>query len=164
MEDLKRAIALLFRRKGQPTLTERDFVFSASMDLRWFPPKEAQRLLDVALKRGLLKLEDGRVRPTFDLDEVDVPLDFTPSQDILTQGEDLFQRLVEEIARASGKSPREVVSRINAIRSRMGIYGEVAALLAGSEMDVDMSSFYGDVEELLRSRRPTSPSESGHPE
>jgi hypothetical protein len=161
MEDLKRTIALLFKRKGQPILSERDFVFSASMDMRWFPPKEAQRLLEVALKRGLLSLQDGKLTPNFDLDKVDVPLDFAPSEEVLKGDDDVFQRMVQEISRASGRPAKDVVARINAIRSMMGIYGEVAALLAGSEMGVDMKPFYPDVEDILRSRRPSPPSESG---
>jgi len=34
MDDLRNAIALLFRRKGRDELSEKEFVLSASMDLR----------------------------------------------------------------------------------------------------------------------------------
>ena len=41
MDELRDAIALLFKRKGRDELSEREFVLSASMDLRWFPPRDA---------------------------------------------------------------------------------------------------------------------------
>ncbi|MFQ5838029.1 MAG: DUF2240 family protein [Thermoplasmata archaeon] len=163
MGNLKRTIALLFNRKGQESLTEKEFVFSASMDLRWFPPKEAQRLLDLGVKRGLLSLKDGRLTPNFEPKEVDIPLDFAPTADVLKEEDDLFQRIVEEIGKVSGMARKEVVSRINAVQARMGIYGEVAALIAGWGMGVDMSGFYPEVEDLIRTRRPNPPAESGRP-
>lgn len=153
MEDLKRTIALLFRRKGQDTLTEKEFVFSASMDLRWFPPKDSQRLLEAGVKMGLLSLVEGKVSPAFELDEVEVPLDFTPTAAVLEEGEDLFQRLVDRISLESGKPAREVVARVNAVQASMGIYAEVAALLAGKHLGVDLEESYPEVEELLKQRR-----------
>lgn len=160
MEDLKRTLALLFRRKGRERLTEKEFVLSASMDLRWFPPREAQRLLDVALQRGLLSLDEGGVLPTFDLQAVEVPLDFVPTPEVLkARGEDLFERLVTAIVEAVGMTRKEVVARANALRAEMSIYPEVAALLAGQELGVDVSPFRGPVEETVRRRRPSPPGE-----
>src|SRR3989441_11397846 len=54
MDELRDAIALLFKRKGRDELSEREFVLSASMDLRWFPPRDAQRLLQLGLETKLL--------------------------------------------------------------------------------------------------------------
>jgi hypothetical protein len=78
MSDLQRSIVLLFRRKGKETLTEKEFVFSASMDLRWFSPKEAQRLLDLGISGGYLQRKNGSVVPTFDTSVSEVPLDYKP--------------------------------------------------------------------------------------
>lgn len=151
-----RTIALLFRRKGKESLTEREFVFSASMDLGWFPPKEAQRLLDLGLKQGLLAQEEGAIRPRFDVEALEVPLDFAPSESVFEE-QDLFPRLVDVIATASGRPRKEVVAHINAIQARMGVYGEVAALLAGVGLDVDLTAFRPEVEELAGQRRPSPP-------
>lgn len=156
MESLKRTIALLFRRKGKERLTEREFVFSASMDLGWFPPKDAQRLLDVGLKQGLLAREEGGVRPQFDVASTDIPLDFAPTEAVLEE-QDLFQRLVDVVASVSGRPRKEVVARTNAIQGRMGIYAEVAVLLTGAAWDVDLTSFRLEVEEQVQQRRPSPP-------
>lgn len=152
---MKRTIALLFKRKGRTTLTEKEFVFSASMDLRWFPPKEAQKLLDMGLRRGLLSNAEGKLQPTFDVESVEVPLDFSPTAEVFKQGDDLFQRILDHLNHSSGIPRKEIVARINALQSRMGVYAEVAGLIVGLEMGLDMKPLYSAVEELIRQRRPT---------
>src|SRR3989441_2850660 len=66
MDELRDAIALLFKRKGRDELSEREFVLSASMDLHWFPPRDAQRLLQIGLETKLLESQSGTIRPAFD--------------------------------------------------------------------------------------------------
>lgn len=158
MTDLRQTVALLFKRKGRETLTEKDFVFSASMDLHWFSPREAQRLLDISRERGLLTFEEGRLRPTFNVREVSVPLDFTPSAALLEDSSvDLFEELVTHIAARAEASPKEVVSQVNGLQGRLGIYGEVAALLVGLRLGVDMSGLRERVQRLVEARRATAP-------
>jgi hypothetical protein len=154
MEDLRRTIALLFRRKGRERMSEREFVLSASMDLRWFPPKEAQQLLDLGVKKGLVTVEEGGVEPAFDLQAVEIPLSFVPTPEVLKDPGDLFDRILDEITRALSRPKKDLAARVNSIQRRMGIYIEVAALLTGRELAVDLSSFYSDVEALIRERRP----------
>lgn len=154
MEDLRRTIALLFRRKGRTRMSEREFVLSASMDLRWFPPKEAQQLLDLGVKKGLVTVEEGGVEPAFDLEAVEVPLSFVPTTEVLQDPGDLFDRILDEITRSLSRPKKDLAARVNSIQRRMGIYIEVAALLTGRELAVDLSSFYPDVEAVIRERRP----------
>ncbi|MFQ6012089.1 MAG: DUF2240 family protein [Thermoplasmata archaeon] len=154
MEGLKQTIALLFRRKGRERMTEREFVLSASLDLRWFPPKEAQRLLDLSVQKGLLTVAGGGLEPTFDLKGVDIPLRFVPTAEVLENEGDLFDRILDEIARSASAPRKELAARINAIRGRMGVYVEVAALLAGREAGVDVSDLVPEVEAMLRDRHP----------
>ncbi|MEE8198112.1 MAG: DUF2240 family protein [Thermoplasmata archaeon] len=154
MEALKRTIALLFRRKGRNRMTEQEFVLSASMDLRWFPPRDAQRLLDLSVLKGLVTLEEGGLEPAFDLEAVEVPLHFVPTTDILQDASDLFDRLLDEITRAASRPRKDLAARVNSIQRWLGVYVEVAALLAGEELTVDLTSFYPEVEAMMRERRP----------
>ncbi len=154
MEALKRTLALLFRRKGRERMSEREFVLSASMDLRWFPPREAQRLLDLSVLKGLVTVEEGGVEPAFDLDAVEVPLHFMPTTEILQDASDLFDRLLDKITRAASRPRKDLAARVNSIQRGMGVYVEVAALLAGEELAVDLTSFYPEVEAMIRERRP----------
>ncbi len=153
MEGLKRTISLLFRRKGRERMSEREFVLSASMDLRWFPPKEAQRLLDLSVQKGLVTVVEGGVEPTFDLDAVEVPLNFVPTTEVLQGTGDLFERILDAIARAAAVPRKDLAARVNGIQDGMGIYVEVAALLAARELEVDVSGFYPEVEARVREDR-----------
>jgi hypothetical protein len=137
MTDLERSIALLFRRKGKDFLTEKEFVFSASMDLRWFSPKDAQRLLDVGISGGYLQKKNGNVVPTFDTTLIEVPLDYKPSREIFEQlpkkNQDFFSEVVEKIVRTKSVPKREVVSKVNRKQELLGIDVEPAALLVASD-------------------------------
>jgi hypothetical protein len=154
VEELKRTIALLFNRKGGTQMTEKEFVFSASMDLRWFPPKDSQKLLDVALSRGVVTLDDGQVSPTFEISSMEVPLDFSPTRSILElpAKEDMFSKLLDHIMVKLDMDKKDAISRINAIQEEMEVEIEVAALLAGEELDLDMTEFLDDVEKEILSR------------
>jgi len=144
VEDLRRAVALLFRRSGGGPMSEREFVFAASMDLRWFPPKDAQRMLDAALRVGLLTLEAGRLRPAFEPSAVDVPLDFAPtaaSFQIPEPPQDLFAAIIGRIVEATGLETKSIVAEVNQVQQRMGIDIEAAALLVGRARGVAIEDF-----------------------
>jgi hypothetical protein len=137
MGELETCLALLFRRKGKNILTERELVFSASMDFRWFTPKEAQKLLELGIKRGLLIKTDGLVRPNFDYKRMDIPATYRPTQKALQdEPEDvsLFARILDLISVASKWKKREIVARINKIQERLGVDIEVAALALALEV------------------------------
>jgi len=140
MSDLQRSIAVLFRRKGKDLLTEKEFVFSASMDLRWFSPKEAQKLLDLGITGGLLQKKNGNVMPTFDTSSIEVPLDYKPGKDIFEHGpkkeQDFFSEIVERIVKTKSVPKREVVSRVNRKQELLGIDVEPAALLVASDYGI----------------------------
>jgi hypothetical protein len=144
MSDLQRSIALLFRRKGKEFLTEKEFVFSASMDLRWFSPKEAQRLLDVGITGGYLQKKNGNIVPTFDTSMIDVPLDYKPGRDIFEhvprKPQDFFSEIVDKIVKTKSVPKREVVSRVNKKQELLGIDVEPAALLVASDYGLSMES------------------------
>lgn len=152
MDDLRNAIALLFRRKGRGELSEKEFVLSASMDLRWFPPRDAQRLLQRGLDANLLASDAGVIRPTFDVAAVDVPRDFAPGPSALDAPPgpgDLFVRIVDAIAGRSGSDRRSVISSVNAVQERMDVELEVAALIAAHRAGVDVGPFLREVERRL---------------
>ena len=146
MSDLQRSIAVLFRRKGKEFLTEQEFVSSASFDLRWFTPKDAQKLLDASLTGGYLQRKNGHIVPTFDLGSIEVPLDFKPPREILDQAvknkADLFSEIVEKIVKVRSVPKREVVSRVNKKQEMLGIDVEPAALLVASDYGLSLDSAF----------------------
>jgi hypothetical protein len=146
MTDLERSIALLFRRKGKNFLTEKEFVFSASMDLRWFSPKDAQKLLDIGISGGYLQKKNGNVVPTFDTTSIEVPLDYKPSREIFEQlpkkNQDFFSEVVEKIVRTKSVPKREVVSKVNRKQELLGIDVEPAALLVASDYGLSVENSF----------------------
>ena len=153
MDDLRNAIALLFKRKGRDELTEREFVLSASMDLRWFPPRDAQRLLQIGLETKLLESHGGNIRPSFDVASVEVPRDFTPTAKVLEvstpAAEDLFVRIVDALVAATKSDRRAVIATVNAVQERMDVDVEVAALIAARQAGIDVTSFVPAVKARL---------------
>lgn len=147
MSEIERSIAVLYRRKGKEVLTEKEFVFSASMDLRWFSPKDAQKLLDAGLAGGFLKRVDGNLLPTFDFGRIDVPIDYRPDTKLLKdaavkRNRDLFSEMVETISRSRSVPKREIVSRVNKKQEKMGIDIEPAVLLVAFDYGLDVGGSY----------------------
>ncbi|MFQ5883479.1 MAG: DUF2240 family protein [Thermoplasmata archaeon] len=152
MNELKQTVAMLFSRKGKPSMTETNFILMASMGFRWFPPKDAQKLLDIAIETNLVTRKDGEIVPNFDLKSVEIPLDFSPGAEILrtrSKEMDLFSQVLERIQSESQTDEKGLISRLNSIQSDMDITIEVAALIVGRELGVDLSSFYETVRKGL---------------
>ncbi len=156
MDELRYAIALLFKRKGRDELTEREFVLSASMDLRWFPPRDAQRLLQLGLETNLLESHGGNIRPAFAIDSVEVPRDFVPTPKTLEVAtpvsEDVFLRIVDAMVAHTKTDRRGVIATINAVQERMDVDVEVAALIAARQTGLDVAPYVGPVKAHLGTR------------
>jgi len=144
MNELQKSIAVLYKSKGREELTEKEFVFSASMDLRWFSPKEAQKLMEAGLSGGHLARKNGSLVPTFDYVGVTVPVDYKPPKAALEEGAkkntDLFTEIVERIVKTKSVPKREVVSRVNKAQEMLGIDIEPAALLVASSYGLPLES------------------------
>jgi hypothetical protein len=142
--DLETCLALLFKRKGKNILSEKEFVFSASMDFRWFSPKEAQALLEMGIKRGLLERTDGMVKPAFDYKTIEIPVNYRPCKDLLKEVEpdvSLFSLILDDMAKASGQKKRDLVAKVNRVQDRLGVDIEVAALSLAKEIGIDVAPY-----------------------
>ena len=154
MSELETCLALLFKRKGKNVLTEKEFVFSASMDFRWLSPKEAQRLLELGIRRGLLESKEGFVKPTFQYKDMEIPVNFHPTKDVLKdEGEpSTFSLILDDVARTTGQKKREIVAKVNKIQERLGVDVEVAALAVAKDSSVDVSRYVDRVKNEIIAR------------
>ncbi|HTY47170.1 MAG TPA: DUF2240 family protein [Methanomassiliicoccales archaeon] len=155
MTELETCLALLFKRKGKTLLTEKEFVFSASMDFRWLSPRDAQALLEIGIKRGLLERSEGFVKPAFNYKDVEVPATFKPCAEMLKDVEpeqSIFSQILDAIAKVTGQKKREIVARVNKVQERLGVDVEVAALAVAKEVGVDVSLFDQKVKEEILAR------------
>jgi len=156
--ELEIALAQVFRRKGKMKMAEKDFVFAASLDFRWFSPKEAQVLMEMGLEAKLLTVDGGMLTPTFDFKALDIPKGYAPTADLLKQpvqpaepkGD--FMTMVDLISREKGMESKDVISIINRTQDSMGIEIEVAALIVARDMGLDISGMLDKVEENLGNR------------
>ena len=155
MAEIEQALAQIFRKKGKSSLTEKEFVFAASLDLRWFTPKEAQKLLDIGLESQLLTRDGGELSPNFDHLATVTPSGFTPSPEMLrtaVQPKGVFLKLVDEITSKEEMPRKEAISLINNTQDRMNVDIEVAALVVAHSLKIDITSYLDSVEEDVAAR------------
>jgi len=155
-DDLRHAVAMLFRQKGKKSMTEKEFLFGASIDLHWFPYPVAQKMLDAAKAAELVKEDNGLVRPSFDVSQVDVPVGFHPDKKMLeiapARGEEgLFPSLLKQ-AESSGIRRRDFIAQCNRIQDHMDVDIEVASLLVLRDRGMDVTALLDEAERLVRER------------
>jgi len=131
---LEVAVAVPFRQQGTDRLGEGEFVVALSLDREWFSPDQANRLVDVAVGRGLLDNRDGDLVATFDTDSVDVPAGYTPDTDILRE-QSTFEQLLDAMVDA-GMDKQEAVAAANETQREFGVTLEAAAVLVATREGV----------------------------
>ena len=153
MEELRKSLAYLFQRKGKNVLSEKELTMSVSMDLGWFSPDEAKRLIDVSLELKLLSKGNEGLSPTFDYEALTIPIDFSPSRNILEveSQEPLLLAIVRNIQDKTNMDKSKVMAEINKKQNTLRVDIEVAAILIAKKYDVDISGFLREVEsEIFR--------------
>jgi len=155
MSELEVALAQLFRKKGKASLTEKDFVFAASLDLRWFVPKEAQKFLDICVDSELLIVDGDRVKPTFDYKSIEIPRGYAPTNELLqtsVKPKGIFLKVIDQISTEKNVPSKDIISLVNQTQDRMGVDVEVAALIVARKYDIDISEHIDKVEEDIGGR------------
>lgn len=116
MGELEKTVAIVFKRKGKSMLSEREFVNVLLFDMRWSDPgkspkigaADAQRILDAAVRSGLLALSEGVLKPSFDYKTIDIPLNYMPSKAVLDElgpGQQVIETTVPRQDRAEDAKP-----------------------------------------------------------
>jgi hypothetical protein len=153
--ELEVALTQLFKKKGKASLTGKEFVFAASLDFRWFSPKDAQRFMELSIESEFLKRDGDRVIPAFDFQSIEVIPGYKPSVEILrttAQPKGIFIGLVDEVSGSQGMPRKDVISLVNATQDAMGVEPEVAALIVALDHGVDISKYLDKVEEEVATR------------
>lgn len=82
MSDLVRTLAFAFRRRGADVMERAKLLHMLTFDLRWLSPDPAKRVLARAIAAGLLKEEGDQLRAGFDVQAVEVPVNFRPRDNL----------------------------------------------------------------------------------
>lgn len=154
MKDMKQCIAYIFRRREKEKMGEREILNSMSLDLRWFSPVDAKKCLKNAVEMGFLKKDGEYYYPTFNIDAVEIPMDFKPSEKVLdkmhiSKRKDIFAEIINEICIKKDVERRKVIANINRKKADLNLDVEVVALIVAKEMGIDPSKFFDDVENII---------------
>jgi len=150
LEELRKAVAQIFRHAGKDSLEEKEFKLTASMGLNWFSPADALVLLKTAKEAGLVEKKGKKLVATFDISKEEVPLDFKPTKKVLELPETpLFIKVVDAIVKATGLDRPQVVAKINRKHEALKVDVRVVALMVARDSDVDIAPFLDEAEEYI---------------
>jgi hypothetical protein len=147
--ELEQLISFIFKSRGKTELTSSEIYMDLSFEYGWFPPAQAKQVIELAIKKGLLKRSDQALSPTFDYKSIQIPLGFKPSTSIFERPNDIFIKLVNHIREKDVKRD-DAFSKINELRERLWIIPEVAALLVAYSYGIDTSDFIPKIERLIQ--------------
>ena len=155
LELLQHTVGSLFKRKGKDIITSKELELLMSMELRWFEPGEARKLCDLAVKLGILDQTKNGLAPKFDLNSMDIPLDFKPPENLITSLEDaqesLFIQVVNSICVSTDLKQEQVIAEINRTQADLNdlLSLEVLAILYAKEKGVDVDEYITQVKNKL---------------
>ena len=178
MEDnLKLCLCAFVRNRGKTVFTESLLLMGMSMDLRWMSYSDAKAVLKAMLSQGLLERSGDMIRAAFDVSEVDVPVAYRPSKDLILScvsgrappapvsapkpepvaekndaeavQEDLMPVLMQR-AVDSGIQRKDFMVQSNSLSRKLGIFIEAAALYVLRDNGADISDLTDRVYESVR--------------
>ena len=176
MEDnLKLCLCAFVRNRGKTVFTESLLLMGMSMDLRWMSYSDAKAVLKAMLIQGLLERSGDMVRTAFDVSEIDVPVAYRPSKELIISclsgnippvpetendiieknqsatpvQEDLMPTLMQRAIDA-GMQRKDFIGQSNSLSRKIGIFIEAAALYVLRDNGADISDLTDRVYESVR--------------
>ncbi len=151
---LRNVIAAAFRSKGKKEVTRSELNYVLSFDLNWFTHEKSKQVVDTALKKGLLVEERDNLKPSFDVDSIEIPLGFKPELKKVLSSSSLDE-IIWEVSHTTGKEVSEVTAMVNQKQDELGnvLNMEVVALLIAKSHGVDPTKYIDRVwEETVESQ------------
>jgi hypothetical protein len=144
---LKQILVSLFKRKSKEAISKKEIELLLSLELRWFDPNDARKLVELSVDMGLLEEVDDEMILAFEIDSVKIPFGFKPPKDLLTkleqENESLFMKMVNHICLNTSMETNQVIAEINAKQEKMHDYllPEAIAVIYASELGLDVEKF-----------------------
>lgn len=157
-DESKICAAALFCNKGKDVITVKEFTMYVSLDLRWMPVKDANQLVSLLISERILTKTGDYLKPAVDFSEVEIPIAYKPSPQLLTEIRDsgkagalknerdpveLFSVLLEKAA-SYGLKKGPFISECNRIVKKLNIDIEIAALIVLAKHGTDIGPYVGD--------------------
>jgi len=146
ISDSKKLIAFLFQRSGKDTLQSQEIYLTLSYKLGWMTPGDAKKLISQTVNSGLLEESEGTYKPTFDYQEVDIPLGFQLNGTAVqnTHMAHISNNIVADIVESlvnEGMSKRESWKEIELTAKRQHITSEAAAMVVACLHNLDTAAY-----------------------
>lgn len=147
-------IAFIFKRSGKTILKDTEIYLSLSLELGWFSTKEAQEFINYTLGENLLVKEGEMLSPTFDIDEINIPIGFFPTKSKYEKNgkessETLLENIINRIIEKTNIPKDEILKSIENIQNEKKIILEVAILIFAKTHEVKIDDFLNQVEEII---------------
>ncbi len=152
---LKQTLASLFKRKSAEVVKPKELEMLISMELRWFEPNDARKLVELSKDLGLLIEYDLGLKPDFDYLSVNIPIGFRPPKNLLLEfkhdQESLFMQIVNQICLTTSLSEEQVIAEINKLQTDLNEMAtlETVAILYADKKGVDVKSHIEIVKKKL---------------
>ena len=150
-DELKNIIAATFRVSDGSPLSDQEMANILAFKLKYFDPSASRLAIDAAKSSGFLKtLDNNHMTPTFDIGSLELPPDYRPPDDLDVRklSKPLVERLIDTIME-SGMEKQEVARAINKASETYNLLFPAAAVFVGLEKGLDMSPFFGEVENFV---------------
>jgi hypothetical protein len=156
--EYKIIIAFVFNRAGKKEISFSEFYLTLSMELKWFTPEDAKTFTKNAIKNSLLREEDEQITPNFNIDEIQIPTGFYPSEKIVQQkefkkeqkqDENILDIIVEKIVEKSNLDKKTITQQIKELEKEKNITPEIAALLIGKEYTLVFNELLDKIEKTV---------------
>jgi hypothetical protein len=159
-DELVICAAAFFRSKGKDVVTPKEFVMGVSLDLRWMPVADAERLADILSEKKILVRNGEYLKPSMDLSGTEVPVAYRPSDTLLAflnsaparaKPKDVLSDMVSA-AVGSGMDRGKFISECNKVKKRLSIDMEAAALIILRDAGADISGYAESIRETIIGR------------
>jgi hypothetical protein len=153
--EAKIIIAFLFKRSGKTSLKDSELYLPLSMELGWFSSKEAQEFVSYTVKHELLIKKDGLLQPNFPLENIAIPVGFTPSKKTFKEKsnakkeENIMDQIICHIAGKTNRDEKEILTEITGLAIEKNILPSVAALYVARTYELDVSDWCDTVEKSI---------------
>jgi hypothetical protein len=139
VDEYETAVALAFKRRGKPSLTEAELRQVLSFELNWYPPAAARRFIEEVRRRGLVREDRDGLVPVLENWPVNTPLDFKPPEAAGTDAPSLRERIAL-LPEANGVSNVDMAESLASLDAKSrGLHSREALtlfLLARRKVDV----------------------------
>jgi hypothetical protein len=149
--EAKIIIAFLFNRSGKTELKEFELYLPLSMELGWLSTKESQEFVKYAIKQGLLVRKEGMVLPSFSLENIAIPVGFTPSKRLFSEEkgypqESVIDSVITRICTQTNQSRTRILEEISQEEKEKHLLPEIAALYIARRYGVDTREWHDAIE------------------